>query len=176
MGLETFGVSDFSPSINILRNPATFERQVSHRVFPLHCHTHQPPENVFKSLSWFVKEISTWPALLAHDNYRHFPQAYSACLGNNMFYRRIQFILAVESSLFCNHSLSSNERWNLNCLETMGIMWEWDCIWQRCTYASAKKPVPAWISHILRTSSSTRFHSCSLDLLPSLLAHKNNAL
>lgn len=41
----------------------------------------------------------------------------------NIFCRTKQLILAVKSSLFCNHSLLSEERWDLNCLEIMEIMW-----------------------------------------------------
>lgn len=41
----------------------------------------------------------------------------------SMFCRTILFILAVKSSLFCNYSLLFEERWDLNCLETKGIMW-----------------------------------------------------
>lgn len=86
-----------------------------------------------------------------------------------MFYRTIQFIPAVKSTLFYSHDILSEERWDLNCFETLELCRKWDCIWQRCPHAPAKKSVPSWVSHILRMSPGTRFHPCSLDVLSSLL-------
>ena len=72
---------DFSPSINILRNPAKLERWVSHLVLPLYCHTYQPPENVSGSFHDLYKEFPPGHLCWPMTAFRHHPQAIQLASG-----------------------------------------------------------------------------------------------
>ena len=96
---------DFSPSINILRNPAKLERWVSHLVLPLYCHTYQPPENVSGSFHDLFKEFPPGHLCWPMTAFRHHPQAYSACFGYSTFYLLLLFDHSVMSGSLQPHGL-----------------------------------------------------------------------